>query len=312
MEQWPILYNLWERTSNPSASKSKEREGVETWDKEMNALYTMGLGMEETLHFLYFNRPSVEEFKGWLGRGEKIIPVNKVALESYSPDVLTARDLAFWQENGYVVLRNAIPEEQCIATQQAIWEFLDMKADDPSSWYKPHKDQRGLMLLFTQHPTLHANRESPVIRKAYEQLYASVEIYKTIDKVSFNPPETDTFHFAGSKLHWDVSLTLPIQIGLQGLLYLTDSGPQGGAFHCVPGFHKKIESWLNHLPPGVNPREEALRTLKPVAVPGKAGDFIIWHQALPHCATPNQGAVPRLVQYLTYLPIQQHIQKMWK
>jgi ectoine hydroxylase-related dioxygenase (phytanoyl-CoA dioxygenase family) len=37
---------------------------------------------------------------------------------------------------------------------------------------------------------------------------------------------------------------------------------------------------------------------------GNAGDFVIWHQALPHCATPNTSNLPRMVQYLTYLPIE--------
>jgi len=81
-----------------------------------------------------------------------------------------------------------------------------MKAGDPSTWYQTHDEKKGLMVSFVHHPTLDANRESPIIRKAYEQLYNSKEIYKTIDKVSFNAPETKHFNFMGSKLHWDVSL----------------------------------------------------------------------------------------------------------
>ena len=50
------------------------------------------------------------------------------------------------------------------------------------------------------------------------------------------------------------------------------------------------------------PLAKALETLKPEAIIGNAGDFIIWHNALPHCATPNKGENPRMVQYLTYLP----------
>ena len=47
--------------------------------------------------------------------------------------------------------------------------------------------------------------------------------------------------------------------------------------------------WMTSLPPNVNPREEVVRTLRPVPVTGNAGDFIIWHQALPHCAAPAAG-----------------------
>ena len=97
-------------------------------------------------------------------------------------------------------------------------------------------------------------------------------------------------------------MELPIPYRLQGLLYLSDCAADEGAFHCVPGFQRHIDGWLRALPAGADPREEAKRQLKAQAVPGKAGDFVIWHQALPHCATPNRGSKPRLVQYLTYLP----------
>lgn len=313
MEQLSLLYNFWERISAQPLKKSGTAEDTEAWRKEVSVLYTLGLGMEETIRFLYFNNPSYEEFKNWVGKtGRRTTLADLSCNGPEIENVLTTKDLDFWKQNGYVVLRNVIPKQQCIDTQKAIWEFLDMNKNDPSSWYRAHEEKRGLMLMLTHHPTLDANRESLKIRKAYEQLYASTKIYKTIDKVSFNPPETNHFHFMGSKLHWDVSLELPIPFCLQGLLYLTNCGPDDGAFHCVPGFHTKIEGWLKELPPGINPREAALSMLKPIPVSGEAGDFIIWHQALPHCATANRGLIPRMVQYLTYLPQQYEIQKKWK
>ncbi|HXU28549.1 MAG TPA: phytanoyl-CoA dioxygenase family protein [Bacteroidia bacterium] len=307
MQQWQTLYNLWERTC-VSIPKGSTTDVAETWSDEIKTLYALGIGMEETLQFLYFNKPSFNEFKNWLNSFQN----ENISKKSANENVLTNNDLNFWNENGYVVLKNVIPKQQCLATQQAIWDFMGMDLDDSSTWYNTHPNQGGLMLTFTQHPTLNANRNSPIIQKAFEQLYASTQIYKTIDKVSFNPPETRSFNFLGSKLHWDVSLVPPIPFALQGLLYLTDCGPNDGAFHCVPGFHHEIENWLNNLPPNINPREEAIKVLKPIAVSGNAGDFVIWHQALPHCATPNYGSSPRMVQYLTYLPVQGQIQKVWK
>jgi hypothetical protein len=307
MQQWQTLYNLWERTCI-STRKINATSDTETWNEEIEALYSLGIGIEETLQFLYFNKPTQDEFKNWLNSFQ----YENTLVNSNNQNVLTDSDINFWNENGYLVLKNVIPKKQCLETQQAIWNFLEMDPNDSSTWYNTHPNQGGLMLTFTQHVTLKANRDSFIIQKAYEQLYGTTEIYKTIDKVSFNPPETNNFNFLGSKLHWDVSLELPIPFALQGLLYLSDCGPNDGAFNCVPGFHLEIENWLNNLPTDVNPREEVLKTLKPIAVTGNAGDFVIWHQALPHCATPNYGSIPRMVQYLTYLPMQKQIQKMWK
>lgn len=205
------------------------------------------------------------------------------------------------------MLRGAVPPAQCAAARTAIWDYLGASPGEPASWYRPHPGKRGLMLQFSDHPALEENRHSAHIRHAYRQPYdtsagAGASIYASIDKVSFNPPETPQHGFLGSALHWDVSLQQPIPFKLQGMLYLSDCPAQHGAFHCVPGFQHRIAGWLRELPPGAAPREWAVGNLRPVAVEGMAGDFIIWHQTLPHCATPNRGPSPRMVQYLTYLP----------
>ena len=156
------------------------------------------------------------------------------------------------------------------------------------------------MVNFYDDVILERNRASGKIKKAFEQLYNTKKIFRSIDKVSFNPPITSTYSFKGSPLHWDVSLKLPIPFRLQGLIYLSDCLANDGAFHCVPGFHNTIEDWLSQVPKDKIAREYAVEVLESVPVEGKAGDMIIWHQALPHCATPNYGDSPRLVQYLTY------------
>lgn len=268
----------------------------ENWSQELEQLYKCGLGLDKVLQYLYFERPSAIAFQNWINSKSAQLQSTTVGLE----EVFSAEDLAFFATNGYIVLPQAISEEDSKATQQIIWDFLGMQPDNPESWYTVHPEQRGLMVNFFEHEILEKNRASAKIRKAYEQLYQSTSIYKTIDKVSFNPPIRPGYSFMGSDLHWDVSLQQPIPFRLQGLLYLSDCGPQDGAFHCVPGFHNQIGDWLQEIPKGVDIRKYAQETLKPIAITGKAGDMVIWNQALPHCATPNYGIAPRMVQYLTY------------
>lgn len=293
---WTILEKLWERTLHPSGHTSANT--TQTWDSEIKTLYQLGISIEDVLQFLYFEKPDFETFKTWITNRLKS---ENTEVNYFEDNVLSKQDLQFWNKNGYVIVKNAISKEDCKNTQQAIWDFLKMDPNDKQSWYKRHEDQKGLMLNFSNHETLNKNRFSPRIKKAYVQLYKTNKIYKTIDKVSFNPPETEEFRFLGSPLHWDTSLKQPMKFGLQGLLYLSDCGINDGAFHCVPGFHNSINDWLNDLQPNENPREKAL-TLKAEPIIGEAGDFIIWNNALPHCATPNKGEKPRMVQYLTYLP----------
>ncbi|CAA9198684.1 phytanoyl-CoA dioxygenase family protein [Flavobacterium collinsii] len=305
-ESLTILEKLWKRTLHPDSTTVQNND--ETWNAEIKILFQLGIGMEDTLQFLYFEKPDFDTFKNWISNRMRNASYES---EDATANVLSQEDLKFWDENGYVILKNAISEEDCEKTQLAIWDFLKMDPSKKESWYERHEDQKGLMLNFSDHETLNRNRFSVKIKKAYEQLYNTDKIYKTIDKVSFNPPETKNFTFLGSPLHWDTSLKQPIKFELQGLLYLTDCGVEDGAFHCVAGFHNKIDDWLNNLDPNVNPREEAVKTLKPKPILGNAGDFIIWNSALPHCATPNKGQSPRMVQYLTYLPNDHNIAGEW-
>jgi ectoine hydroxylase-related dioxygenase (phytanoyl-CoA dioxygenase family) len=94
----------------------------------------------------------------------------------------------------------------------------------------------------------------------------------------------------------------PIPFGTQGILYLTCTPPEQGALTVVPGFQRWGEDWLKNLALGANPREQDMHALGTRAIGGSAGDLIIWHQALPHGASPNRGPAPRLVQYINMFP----------
>ncbi|MBW3512432.1 phytanoyl-CoA dioxygenase family protein [Janthinobacterium sp. NKUCC06_STL] len=311
MDDWPHLHELWQRCTGHAGASGKE--GLARDHQDIKALYARGISMEDAMQFLFQQRPTLEAFQAWLAGRTRVRPAHAASAHQ---DVLSAAELRHFEEHGYLVLRGAVPRAQCEAARAAIWDYLDASPDDAASWYQPHPGKRGLMLQFSDHPALEENRHSAHIRHACQQLYdtgigTGAGIYASIDKVSFNPPQTPQHSFPGSALHWDVSLQQPIPFKLQGMLYLSDCSAQHGAFHCVPGFQHKLADWLRQVPPGRQPREWAVDNLRPMPVDGMAGDFIIWHQALPHCATPNRGPAPRMVQYLTYLPDHCQDQDVW-
>jgi ectoine hydroxylase-related dioxygenase (phytanoyl-CoA dioxygenase family) len=292
-------------------------------DRRFDNLILNGLGLplQETTRYLMQTAPDFAQFESWVleKNGGALAPLQVERLNCHfsgqpygghitdqlraveaSEDVLSAEDLRFWDENGYVIVRGAIPRAQAQATEAAIWEKLEMRPDDPASWYEKPIGQ-GIMMDFYHHSTLRANRQSPRIQKAFAQLWQTADLWLTTDRTSFNPPETATYQHQGTPLHWDMSLMPPLHFGTQGLLYLCDTPADQGAFCCVPGFHRQLEAWLASLPTGTNPRQ---LDLLPLAVPiaAEAGDFIIWHHFLPHGSSPNRGSYPRIVQYLNMYP----------
>jgi hypothetical protein len=279
------------------------------------------LGIRETLDFLMTAVPSFEEFEVWvLARNDGAIEPARVerlngalsghssfALESIQTEpVLTATDLAFWDEHGYVVVKRAISTAQCQAAVQAIFEYAGIDIHRPDSWYTD-----AIWILLAHHPALWANRDSPRIHTAFAQVWKRRDLWMNVDVCGVNPPERPGYQFRGSALHWDMTLTPPVRFGTQAILYLTDTAANQGAFSCVPGFHRRIESWLPSLPTGADPRAQAVKELRAIPIAGDAGDLIIWHQALPHGATPNRAALPRVVQYLNMFPSQHEINAQW-
>ena len=49
--------------------------------------------------------------------------------------ILRDEDLAFWNDNGYVVIPDAVPQESLDAVVDEVWAFLDMDRNDPDDWY---------------------------------------------------------------------------------------------------------------------------------------------------------------------------------
>ena len=295
----------------------------ENWRFDNLILNGLGLPLEETMRYLMQSAPSFTAFESWVlakNNGQidplQIDRLNSIFSNQPYPeslkknlreiedeeDVLTAEDLAFWEEHGYVILRAAVSKEQAQATEQAVWEVLGMDPGNPASWYEKPIG-KGIMMDFYHHPTLLKNRQSKRIQKAFAQLWQTADLWKTTDRTSFNPPETATYHFQGPHLHWDMSLEPPFHFGTQGLLYLCDTPAEQGAFCCVPGFHRQLEDWLAALPAGTDPRRVNLDALA-VPIAAKAGDFVIWHHALPHGSSPNHGTYPRIVQYLNMYPVE--------
>jgi ectoine hydroxylase-related dioxygenase (phytanoyl-CoA dioxygenase family) len=207
------------------------------------------------------------------------------------------------------VLHDAIPASACEAAAEAVWQHLDASPDDPETWYR--KGTQGIMVQYFQHPAFDVARQSLRVHKAFSQLWSTTDLWATTDRVGFNPPERSGWQFPGPHLHWDVSVKMPIPLGTGGILYLTDNPAEQGAFTVVPGFQRWGEDWLKTLPAGANPRQQNLYALKTKAIGGRAGDLVIWHQALPHGASPNRGTRPRIVQYINMYPTRIEQQDEW-
>lgn len=272
----------------------------------------LGLGLGQALGHLHRQRPDYDSFEGWVtsvtglpdpewidryhawldGAPPPEATQRRFDAISAMPDVLSSEDIAHWEEHGYVILRQAVSADEAASMAALVYETIGARPDDRASWYGR---ENTIMIERFQGPGLDAARRSPRVHKAFAQLWGTPDLWTIIDRLGFNPPVAHVAPGLGIRRHWDVSLALPIPFATQAILYLTDTAPDQGAIELAPGFHRRIEAFLAEHPE--NPRDVDLSG-ETIFVGGNAGDMVIWHQALPHGASPNHNQVPRLVQYV--------------
>ena len=187
--------------------------------------------------------------------------------------VLSKADWAFWEENGYVIIPNAVPQENLDRMVEAIWWFLDMDPEDSETWYK-HKpftrDNRcspisaGGMVEMYQHQAIWDNRQHPRVYQAFAEIWGEEKLWVSLDRANMKPPAREDKPDWNNRgmIHWDLDTSQqPIQFGVQGVLYLTDTAEDQGGFQCVPGFNNTFEEWVKTQPEDRNPHHPDLTGL---------------------------------------------------
>jgi ectoine hydroxylase-related dioxygenase (phytanoyl-CoA dioxygenase family) len=228
--------------------------------------------------------------------------------------VLSKEDREFWEENGYVVIPNAVPQENLDAMVDVIWEFLEMDRNNSEDWYKyqPYTRENKTSMISSagkveiyQHQALWNNRQNPKVHQAFAEVWGREDLWVSLDRANMKPPAREDKPAWNNKgmIHWDLDSTQdPIPFGVQGVLYLTDTSEDQGGFQCVPGFHNTFAEWVKTQPDDRNKRQPDLTGLEVKSIPGKAGDLLIWHRLLAHGNGHNRSDKPRLAQYITMSP----------
>lgn len=321
----PHLHSYWQRAT---AAHTGPRPDTGEWDLDGTLLAGLNLNILETGRFLNpQDRPTFEAFEDWIiatnggAMDEAELARLRAALAGEtvgsavgsldSVEGLTPEELAFWDEHGYVVLHDAVDSIDRDAAAAAIYEFLDASPQHPDTWYG-RKFGVSIWVPLLRHSAFLANRRSPRLIKAFAQLWGREDLWPIVDQGGLNPPERPNWKFPGPHIHFDATLAPPHRFGVQGILYLTDTLPEQGAFSCIPGFHRRLPDWLRTLPAGVEPRKEIRREPGFVPIPGRAGDLVIWHQHLPHGSSPNRATLPRVAQYISLRPTRWAYTAEWK
>lgn len=233
--------------------------------------------------------------------------------------VLSEDDWRFWKENGYVIVRDAVPKEHVERLAKLIWDFEEKDPNDTSTWYTAARREiqmeelknTGMVELYN-HQYLWDNRMYPKVYEAFVDIWGTEKLWTSIDRCNLNLPMKPG-HEYNSFIHWDVDTSLdPIPVNVQGVLSLVDTEVDMGGFQCIPELYRDFEEWVKDQPADRNPHKPDTTGYTPTKVVTKAGDLLIFNSMQPHGIRPNYSDKPRLAQYVSMFPAQEGNEELVK
>lgn len=237
--------------------------------------------------------------------------------------VLSLNQWNFWKENGYVVIKAAVPSEQAKITAKFLWEFEEKDPNDKETWYTVARAEMKMkelagtgMVEVYNHQYLWNNRQMKRVYDAFVDIWGTEKLWVTIDRANLNFPMRPGHEYKGF-IHWDYDPETKPQ-NVQGVLALTDQTDLNmGGFQCIPWLFRNYDTWKltqpedrDHFKPDVTGLEDKL-----VKVSMEAGDLLIFNSSQPHGIRPNNSDNGvRIAQYISMMPAQEYNEalKEWR
>lgn len=226
--------------------------------------------------------------------------------------VLSAADFAHWQQKGYVIVKNVVPQQNIEALKSLLWEFEDKDPNNIDTWYAAQRRDHAMkelnnagMVEIYHHQKLWDNRSQQKVYDAFVDIWDSEQLWVTIDRANLNTPNKGSRKSEGF-IHWDVDSTLEVPaVSVQGVLSLVHQTGDGdiGGFQCVPYLFEHFEEWVRTQPADRHCYFPDMQGLTPVKVELEPGDLLIFNSLLAHGVAPNiSDDKVRMAQYISMFP----------
>ncbi|PAU39042.1 hypothetical protein CKF94_06545 [Vibrio coralliilyticus] len=213
-------------------------------------------------------------------------------------------------EQGYTVIESVVPQELCQSSIEAICSFMEVDLNNKDTWYKQDPINDTGSVPMHHHPAFWQVRQHPDVYQAFAQLLNEEQLWVTMDRASFKPPcryDLPQYGNDSNRMHWDYDfrqMDIPVY---QGLIYLTDTEKEQGAFGGLPQVYRQIIDNTFHDPSlfeqftinGLYLEDVYPFTEQDITkIDAPAGSLVIFDSRLPHGNVCTYHLNPRLVQFI--------------
>lgn len=217
---------------------------------------------------------------------------------------IETEDRQRFHSEGYMVIRNVVPEGTINNAVREIAAFVRADLADSTTWYGNAPQNDGIV------PMHHAQslwdvRQSPSLYEVFREFWGTHRLMVDINRCLFRPPRHPKWPtISGGDVHWDTDPRVAGPGSLQAVVLLTDVDRDGGGFQCLPNIYRNLEAWLDR-----NARRSdfdffnpGLKHRRTTQIEGSAGDVILWSTKLPHGSAANLSRRPRIAAFVSMQP----------
>ncbi|CAL5874848.1 uncharacterized protein PFLUO_LOCUS9150 [Penicillium psychrofluorescens] len=236
-----------------------------------------------------------------------------------------------WRDNlasqGYVVIKNAIPQGRAQQYQQKALDWLksfspSLDLDDPSTWREENLPATHKFNLFKEYSVTHERfmweaRQEPKVVEAFAKIWGTDELLVSFDALNITLPNRQDKPPNKPWPHVDQS---PLRRGLhcvQGIINLSSAGPEDGSLILLPRSNTVTEKFFDEQTDPSTWLKKDFRTISetemdwfkdkgmsPIKVLADPGDLILWDSRTVHWGgePTAQSDTIRTVIYASYSP----------
>jgi len=217
--------------------------------------------------------------------------------------MLTPEQIAFFQEHGYLILKNLIDAETIDGWRTQIWHYFNSSLETPETWSDDYTIQN-----FSFSPVF---GHLPVMQEIAEQLGGGQFFTGSGGSPIIKWPNPEEVWSMPTDGHIDAygGAWSPFMLG--ATTYLYDIESHGGAFIFWPRSHYSTHKYFRQYPEQIDGSFydlkdwgwHVLSDLSPEGPRefiGAAGDVVLWHAFLCHTGSSNVRNVPRFGVFARY------------
>lgn len=237
--------------------------------------------------------------------------------------------LEFLDEHGFVVIANALNQQECDKAIDLTWDYLEQLGTgvDRNDWHTWDDDKWPTVVhggILPGHGIGHSEaqwfiRGVPKVKQAFASVWDTDDLLVSFDGMALWRPwplnEAWKTNRGGSWLHIDQHpISRPGKQCVQGLVNLLPTTPATGGNVLIPGSHKNFEKIpevyperLGRLPLDLDhfrfPADDPLLSdTQPIICHLEAGDLLLWDSRVIHCSSGGvepPEAEPKLLRAIS-------------